>query len=417
MDDHQIQLVQAFEKLEMVTACYDCDKIGDAIEIAKQKKVKPYVSNTQAIIDSIDEMISGKTGNKIRVLMCSSDRKEKGGMNSVIDQLMDHDWGEHFQFSYLATHITGNPIKKTLFFMNAYKKLKKLIKKNTFDVIHIHMSYKGSFYRKYYVTKLCKKNNKKVIIHLHGSEFKDFYNSGNEKRKKQIRELFTIADASIVLGEDWKKFISGIAPKANVIVINNAVALPNIQTRAISDNRTFLFLGALIQRKGVVDLLEAVKQMKNRDVSNFHVLIAGSGAEENQLKEYAEQNGLQSYVDFLGWITKEQKPSLLEKADVLVLPSYNEGLPIAILEAMSYALPIISTDVGSIAEAVQEDVNGFLIAPGDVNALTDAMVKLTVNTKLWKEESSMSRLICEKKFSEDVFFKEVERVYFDVCKG
>lgn len=301
--------------------------------------------------------------------------------------------------------------------MNAYKKLKKLIKKNTFDVIHIHMSYKGSFYRKYYVTKLCKKNNKKVIIHLHGSEFKDFYNSGNEKRKKQIRELFTIADASIVLGEDWKKFISGIAPKANVIVINNAVALPNIQTRTISDNRTFLFLGALIQRKGVVDLLEAVKQMKNRNVSNFHVLIAGSGAEENQLKEYTEQNGLQSYVDFLGWITKEQKPSLLEKADVLVLPSYNEGLPIAILEAMSYALPIISTDVGSIAEAVQEDVNGFLIAPGDVNALTDAMVKLTVNTKLWKEESSMSRLICEKKFSEDVFFKEVERVYFDVCKG
>lgn len=417
VDDHQIQLVQAFEKLEMVTACYDCDKIGDAIEIAKQKKVKPYVSNTQAIIDSIDEMISGKTGNKIRVLMCSSDRKEKGGMNSVIDQLMDHDWGEHFRFSYLATHITGNPIKKTLFFMNAYKKLKKLIKKNTFDVIHIHMSYKGSFYRKYYVTKLCKKNNKKVIIHLHGSEFKDFYNSGNEKRKKQIRELFTIADASIVLGEDWKKFISGIAPKANVIVINNAVALPNIQTRTISDNRTFLFLGALIQRKGVVDLLEAVKQMKNRNVSNFHVLIAGSGAEENQLKEYTEQNGLQSYVDFLGWITKEQKPSLLEKADVLVLPSYNEGLPIAILEAMSYALPIISTDVGSIAEAVQEDVNGFLIAPGDVNALTDAMVKLTVNTKLWKEESSMSRLICEKKFSEDVFFKEVERVYFDVCKG
>lgn len=379
--------------------------------------MKPYVSNTQAIIDSIDEMISGKTGNKIRVLMCSSDRKEKGGMNSVIDQLMDHDWGEHFRFSYLATHITGNPIKKTLFFMNAYKKLKKLIKKNTFDVIHIHMSYKGSFYRKYYVTKLCKKNNKKVIIHLHGSEFKDFYNSGNEKRKKQIRELFTIADASIVLGEDWKKFISGIAPKANVIVINNAVALPNIQTRTISDNRTFLFLGALIQRKGVVDLLEAVKQMKNRNVSNFHVLIAGSGAEENQLKEYTEQNGLQSYVDFLGWITKEQKPSLLEKADVLVLPSYNEGLPIAILEAMSYALPIISTDVGSIAEAVQEDVNGFLIAPGDVNALTDAMVKLTVNTKLWKEESSMSRLICEKKFSEDVFFKEVERVYFDVCKG
>lgn len=417
VDDHQIQLVQAFEKLGMVTACYDCNKIGVAIENAKGKEVKPYISNTQTIIDSIDAIISGKAENKIRILMCGSDRKEKGGMNSVIDQLMNHDWGERFQFSYLATHITGNPIKKTLFFANAYKKLKKYIKNNTFDLIHIHMSYKGSFYRKYYVAKLCKKKNKKVIIHLHGSEFKDFYNSGNKRRKKEIQELFTIADASIVLGEDWKQFILGIAPNANVIVINNAVALPNISSRVNRDSRTFLFLGALIQRKGVMDLLEAVKQMKNRSVLNFRVLIAGSGAEETRLREYVKQKGLQSDVEFLGWITKEQKPSLLAKADVLVLPSYNEGLPIAILEAMSYALPIISTNVGSIAEAVQEDVNGFLIAPGDVNALADSMVKLTVDTELWEKESSMSRRICEEKFAENVFFENVERVYLNVCKG
>src|SRR5699024_4645823 len=105
--------------------------------------------------------------------------------------------------------------KKTFFFANAYRKLKKLIKQDAFDIIHIHMSYKGSFYRKYYVTKLCKKYNKKAIIHLHGSEFKDFYNNGNSKRKAQIQELFSIADSSIVLGEDWKKFILKIAPKAN----------------------------------------------------------------------------------------------------------------------------------------------------------------------------------------------------------
>ena len=123
VDDHQIQLVQAFEKLGMVTACYDCNKIGIAIEDAKGKEVKPYVSNTQTIIDSIDALICGKAEDKkkIRILMCSSDRKEKGGMNSVIDQLMDHDWGDDFQFSYLATHVTGNPLKKTFFFANAYR--------------------------------------------------------------------------------------------------------------------------------------------------------------------------------------------------------------------------------------------------------------------------------------------------------
>ena len=343
--------------------------------------------------------------------MCSSDRKEKGGMNSGIDQLMDHDWGDNFQFSYLATHITGNPVKKTFFFANAYRKLKKLIKQDAFDIIHIHMSYKGSFYRKYYVAKLCKRYSKKVIIHLHGSEFKDFYNGGNAKRKKQIQELFSIADASIVLGKDWRNFILKIAPRANVIVINNAVSLPVFYNKEISKLRKFLFLGALIQRKGVIDLLQAVKQMKNQGVSDFCLLIAGSGTEEQRLKEYAQTNGLQGCVEFLGWITKEQKPELLKKADVLVLPSYNEGLPIAILEAMSYGLPIISTDVGSIAEAVKENENGFLIKPGDVDSLAHAMIQLTNNSNLWKQESNTSKKICEKNFSENVFFEAVEKVY------
>lgn len=413
VDDHQIQLIQAFEKLGMVSACYDCSKIDKVIEETKGKKVKPYTSNTKTIIDSIDAMIREKTEveKELRVLMCGSDRKEKGGMNSVIDQLMDHDWGSDLQFSYLATHVTGNPIRKTLFFANAYRKLKKYIKNNMFDIIHIHMSYKGSFYRKYYITKLCKSYDKRVIIHLHGSEFKDFYNRGNVKRKKQIEELFSIADISVVLGESWKQFILKIAPKAKVIIVSNAVTLPAIETKKINDIRTFLFLGALIKRKGIVDLLDAVKQMKDQGVFNFRLLIAGSGLEEQRLKEYVKENKLQSYVRFLGWITKEQKPELLQKSDVLVLPSYNEGLPIAILEAMSYALPIISTNVGSIAEAVKENVNGFLIEPGDVNALVCIMKKLTLDSELWIKESFMSRKICEKKFSEDELFKNFEKVY------
>lgn len=131
VDDHQIQLVEAFEKLGMVTGCYECDKIGEAIKVSKEKEVMPYVSNTKNIIDSIDAMITSCTNvdvrhdkSKLRILMCSSDRKEKGGMNSVIDQLMNHDWGTNFELSYLATHITGNAIKKILFFGKAYIKLK-----------------------------------------------------------------------------------------------------------------------------------------------------------------------------------------------------------------------------------------------------------------------------------------------------
>mgnify|MGYP000429415235 FL=1 len=101
---------------------------------------------------------------------------------------------------------------------------------------------------------------------------------------------------------------------------------------------------------------------------------------------------------------------------MLVLPSYNEGLPIAILEAMSYGLPIISTNVGSIGEAVKEKENGFLIEPGDVDSLAHAMIQLTNNSILWKKESRASRNICETKFSENVFFEAVEKIYRGLCK-
>ncbi|MFR3588689.1 PssE/Cps14G family polysaccharide biosynthesis glycosyltransferase [Eisenbergiella massiliensis] len=419
VDDHQIQLVEAFEKAGMVTGCFDCNKIGAAIEEAKGKVVKPYVSNTQTIINSIDELICGKNhSNKIiRILMCSSDRKEKGGMNSVIDQLMDHNWGQEFQFSYLATHVTGNLVKKILFFAIAYRKLKRLIKNDSFDIIHIHMSYNGSFYRKYYITKLCKKYGKKVIIHLHGSEFKDFYNRGNKKRKLQIKELFTVADCSIVLGEDWKNFIEKIAPNAKIVVINNAVPIPEVQEKIIMEERTFLFLGALIKRKGVMDLLTALNQMKQKNILGWHVLIAGSGEEQAALKEFVKNNDLENMVDLLGWVKKEQKSELFGKSDVLVLPSYNEGLPMAILEAMSYGLSIVSTNIGSIGEAVHNGENGFLFKPGDVVALERAITELVRNADIWKRQSVASRKICEERFSEDMFFRKIQAIYYSLYKG
>ena len=417
VDDHQIELVKAFDNLGIITPCFDCtpQSISKAISIAKQKEVKPYISNTKNVLDSIEDFID-PTRNKIRVLMCSSARTEKGGMNSVIDQLMDHDWGDEFEFTYLATHISGNPVKKSLFFARSYLRLKKLIKKNTFDIIHIHMSYKGSFFRKYYVTKLCKKNSKKVIIHLHGSEFKDFYYSGDENRKAKIQELFNLADVTIVLGESWREFITSISPKANVVIVNNAVKIPDIDEKKPHERVTFLFLVALIKRKGVMDLLQATKQLVNEGVTSFKVLIAGSGAEEQSLKSYVTENSLSNFVDFLGWVENDDKPGLFEKSDVLVLPSYNEGLPIAILEAMSYGLPIISTNVGSISEAVENDKNGYLFFPGNVDDMHDGMKQLVLSKDKWNVYSKNSRKYAINKFSEDVYFNKMEIIYRELIK-
>lgn len=126
---------------------------------------------------------------------------------------------------------------------------------------------------------------------------------------------------------------------------------------------------------------------------------------------------MENEVEFLGWVNRDQRKELLEKSDVLVLPSYNEGLPMAILEAMSYGLPIISTNVGSIAEAVHNGENGFLVEPGNVAALEEAITILTDNEELWQRQSLASRKTCETKFAETVFFRKIQKIYVDLYGG
>ena len=353
---------------------------------------------------------------KTRVLMCGSSRRERGGMNSVIEQLLTNDWGNNIELSYLSTHISGKNIIKVLYFFGAYTKLLFLLVFNRFDIAHIHMSYKGSFYRKYYVSKLCKKFNKKVIIHLHGSEFKDFYNRADDKLKEQIIELFSMVDCTIALGNEWFNFIKSIVPNANVEIINNAVKIPKEQKLKSSDENKFLFLGALIERKGVQDLIEAAKILKSKGIKKFKCLIAGDGPEKDKLLNLVKKYELEDNFEFLGWINGIQKQELLINSDVLVLPSYNEGLPIAILEAMSYSLPIISTDVGSISEAVKENCNGYLIKPGDYNALEKAMSYMILDEKLWGDFSKQSRTIAESYFSEDIFFDKISKLYLKLSE-
>lgn len=345
------------------------------------------------------------------MLMCSSDKSVKGGINSVVTQLMNHDWGDDIEMSYLSTHINGNVFKKSMFFVKSYIQLHSLLLKNSFDIIHIHMSYKGSFKRKYMVAKACKRFDKKVIIHLHGSEFKDYYNTGNDRLKSKIKNLFQSVDNVIVLGENWKEFILKIVPNARVTVVNNAVTIPEIEDKKREEICKILFLGMLIERKGVIDLLQATKNLKNNGIDKFEVLIAGTGAEEKRLKEFCEGNNLNDVVKFLGWIDKEEKVKLLETSDILVLPSYNEGLPVAILEAMSYGLPIISTKVGSIDEAVKDGVNGYLIEPGDVEDMERVICGLIENVELWTEYSEMSRNIVKDQFAEEEFIARIMHNY------
>lgn len=355
----------------------------------------------------------------INVLMIGSSLEVKGGMSSVIRQLLEHEWSSKINMNFVGTHTSGSFIKRILFFAKGYITiLYYFVSGKKIDIIHMHMSYKGSFLRKYYVHKLCKLFKRKDVIHLHGSEFEEFYYDSKPNIKMKIKKILKESDRIIVLGKKWDQIILKIEPSAKTSVLCNTVNIPNESVKWDDNKFEILYLGVLIKRKGLSDLINAMDMLNSEgfiDIYNIRLIIAGSGEEEENLKKQSKDLGLDKYIEFSGWIDKNKKDELLRGKQVLVLPSYNEGLPISILEALSYGMPVISTNVGSIDEAVIDCKNGYLIQPGSPHSIVDSIKKISSSKKNWEVMSQESKKMAIEKFNEHMYFKSIEKLYDDLA--
>lgn len=356
---------------------------------------------------------------KIKVLMLGNHQSVKGGITSVIQQLLSYDWDSvGVEMSFIPTYIETSAIKKTLYFASAYKNIRKCLKSDKPDVVHIHMSYKGSFYRKYAIHKLCRENGIPDIIHLHGSEFQKWYNESNERTQKKIKTMLRECSAFIVLGEKWNAVINSIEPKTNTVVVSNTVHIPEYTAKWNDNKFQMLFLGVLIKRKGVEDLIKAVGLLKESGkLGNLHFVIAGTGAEEEHLKKLANEQQVEQWIEFAGWTDGAAKERYLKESQALVLPSYNEGLPIAVLEAISYGLPVVATDVGDMAAAVKNGQNGFLIQPGDIQELSEKIVQLCSDKENYAKMSFNSKRIASEDFSDEKYFEQIRKCYQEALKN
>jgi glycosyltransferase involved in cell wall biosynthesis len=181
-----------------------------------------------------------------------------------------------------------------------------------------------------------------------------------------------------VLSESWKNFYTnnlGLKTE-QVVVLPNPVKLPSqVPHRIHRDKVSFVFLGRIGQRKGTFDLIRAFSLLPAEQKTKSELVVAGDGDVE-QARRLVESLNLVEYITVLDWIDSAQRDALLAKADVFVLPSYNEGLPMALIEAMSWGLPVVTTPVGGIPELVTHTTNGLLVNPGNIQQLSEAMQSL-----------------------------------------
>jgi glycosyltransferase involved in cell wall biosynthesis len=347
---------------------------------------------------------------KATVMMVGTNPESRGGISSVL--CMYRAAGMFEKVCFLASYTDGSLLRKLIYYLGFLTQFGwTLISQPDIRLVHIHTASRGSFLRKSIVMMLARAAGKKTVVHIHGAEFKQFYERSPLLLRKIIRTLLGSCDTIIALSDQWKKDLSHISGNPRIRVIYN----PTMMQKPLFANEkmapeakvNFLFMGRLGKRKGVYDIIESARQIR---AENVKISLYGDGEIEN-VKTMITANGVEDKVHVCGWIHGSQKDQAFRAASALILPSYSEGFPISVLEAMAYGIPVVATDVGGIAECIEDGVNGYLIKPGDCEKLANCIERLAASSVLRARMGKSGHEKASRMFALSVIVNQLEELY------
>lgn len=340
-----------------------------------------------------------------QILTISTYHKDRnGGIATIVNSLSKY----YEDFNYIASTRSNNIFIMFGYFLNSIIKLIFYILFRKIQIVHIHGASNGSFLRKMILIYISAFFKIKIIYHIHGGGFQDFYQKYN--KFNIIDKTLQKVDLLLVLSETWKSYFSKIINPHKIFIMNNFIEPPHTYNLVSKDSVEFLFLGHILEEKGIFDLMDII--ISNKDElkkSKFELIIGGSG-NTNKLLDIIESEELSCLVQFKGWVSGEEKEKLLANCDVYILPSYKEGLPISILEAMSYGKPIISTIVGGIPEIITSGYNGILVVPGDKDAISNA-IKFMLNSPIIRKNMGEKNLKIIKDYYPNSVIPKLNEIY------
>lgn len=336
-----------------------------------------------------------------KVLIVATSKKTRGGITAVINAYEKGPQWKKYHCHWIQTHRDGPIWIKLLYLVTSW--IDYLIHLPFYDIVHVHFSLKNSAKRKLPFVKLAKLFKKRVIVHVHcGTQLEEIWNS-------DYNYLFTHADISIVLSDSLKKIIiSKVKQKIDIRVCYNPCCAIIYKTQYYK-TKTILFSGTLYEKKGYKDLLRAFHLISG-DFPDWKIIFAGNG-EINEGKRLSDELGIIEQVVFCGWIEGEEKDRAFKEASIFCLPSYAEGFPMAVLDAFSYGLPVITTPVGGIPDIAINGKNMLLFNPGDINDLAAQLSRLITNMILRDELSKESYHLAKTTFNINTINHQLKEIY------
>lgn len=281
------------------------------------------------------------------------------------------------------------------------------------DVVHINMASKGSTFRKLIMLYACKLVGCGVVIHLHGSGFRDFFGRLPNFAAAWVARGFRAADAVVFLDESWRPYaLEQFGVQADKIyIIENGVPLPTALATPANEVSNIVFVGEVGERKGV-DVLVAALEKVHRQGHAFSACIIGGGQTHPYSSPVLQNSGK---LTFAGPLGQEEVWQALVKSDLFVLPSRRENQPVAILEAMAHRLPIVSTAVSGVPRLVEHGTTGLLVEPGNVDELVAALIHLISSPEQRISMGRAGRERVERRYSISLAAAAFSDLYVKVC--
>lgn len=336
-------------------------------------------------------------------------------LRSLGCEVVEEPWGRHNDEETRLRKMMDRP--------RDILRVRRRLKSEPFDVLFIHTTTEWANYsRDLPLLALCRGLVKHVVLQFHGSCPALVLGEGHAAFKWASRKLFNSVDGIFVLSNEEQRAWAQFHPAGNFSVISNPFqplpAVPmnpaNEPWKAKDGEPVALFVGRLITEKGIYDLLEAVAQVRAR--TPVHLVLAGGGPEEKNFRKRVQALGLESHVTLAGYLDATALASAYQAADLFVLPSWSEGFPTVLTEAMHAGRPVVTTRIRGAVDHLQDGVHALFVEPRAPAQLAAAMTRLLQSPELGEAMSAANRKKVEE-FAPEVAGRKTLAALETICEA
>lgn len=345
----------------------------------------------------------------------------KGGIDRLMDQInrvITGRFSDEVEVSYYKTRGEGSLASSAALTLKATLALLRRKSSRRIDLAHINLAHSGSVHRKIFLARICRALAIPYVVHLHGSRFKQTWEGASPRLSRELAGLFDHAAFTLVLGQYWADYLLGKVPgiRDRLALFPTAARDHGGRQIARPDGAplNILFSGRLGERKGSRQLVEALGRIASEP--GWRVDMTGDG-EIGQTRSAVRALALEDRVSVPGWVSDETHAALVERAEMLVLPSFDENLPLSVVEAFARGIAVVATPVGAVGEIVKDGETGLIVEPGDVDGLSHAILRLLRDADLRHTLGANARRVFEERLDVEIYTERLISIWAQAASG